>query len=284
MTFAHRVSEIEPRWSPLMWREWVRGPGLRVGLAGLAVACHGSVVWAQEDLPDLDVAPRGFLQIVFAGGPLGVAIMLVLFALSLTATYLVIEHLLTIRRQHLVPEPLQQELASNFEQGNFAAAEAACQAQPSLLSFVILQGLMELEGGWTAVEKSLEDALADQAARLLRKIEYLSVIGNLAPMVGLLGTVVGMVLAFQQVAVSQGTAGAGELAEGIYQALVTTVGGLMIAIPALGAYAVLRNRIDQLLAESTYVVQHVCRPLRRRLQAGPPRGIVELRPGLGKSS
>ena len=57
-----------------------------------------------------------------------------------------------------------------------------------------------------------------------------------------------------------------------------------LAIPSLGAYAVLRNRIDQLLAESTYVVQHVCRPLRRRLQAGPPRGVVELRPGLGKSS
>ncbi len=68
----------------------------------------------------------------------------------------------------------------------------------------------------------------------MRRIEYLSVIGNIAPMVGLLGTVTGMIFAFQQVATTRGAAGAGDLAEGIYQALVTTVGGLVVAIPALG--------------------------------------------------
>jgi biopolymer transport protein ExbB len=59
------------------------------------------------------------------------------------------------------------------------------------------------------------------------------------------------------------------LAEGIYQALVTTVGGLLVAIPSLGAFAILRSRIDQLVAEATYVVQHVCRPLKQRLAALP---------------
>jgi biopolymer transport protein ExbB len=114
------------------------------------------------------------------------------------------------------------------------------------------------------VEKALEDALAEQSARLFRKVEYLSVIGNIAPMVGLLGTVTGMIIAFQQVASTQGSAGAADLAEGIYQALVTTVVGLIIAIPSLGAFAIFRNRIDELVAEAAYMAQHVFAPLKRR--------------------
>ena len=227
-----------------------------------------SVVLAQP-VSEPRVAPRGLMQIIFAGGFLGMSIIFVLVALSMTATYLVVEHLLTVRRQDLVPDAMQQRLRQQFADGKLGDAVKACQADSSFLSFVVLQGLSEHEGGWPAVEKALEDALSEQAARLLRKIEYLSVIGNIAPMIGLLGTVTGMIFAFQQVASSQGSAGAADLAEGIYQALVTTVGGLLVAIPSLAAFAILRNRLDQLIAESTYVVQHVCRPLKRRV--GPKR-------------
>jgi biopolymer transport protein ExbB len=132
------------------------------------------------------------------------------------------------------------------------------------LTFVLINGLSELDFGWPAMEKAMEDSVAEQAARLYRKIEYLSVIGNLAPMCGLLGTVTGMIFAFQQVAISQGAAGAADLAEGIYSALVTTVGGLVVAIPSLAAFAIFRNRIDQLIAEIAFVAQHVFTPVRRR--------------------
>ena len=98
----------------------------------------------------------------------------------------------------------------------------------------------------------------------MRRIEYLSVIGNIAPMVGLLGTVTGMIFAFQQVASTRGAAGAGDLAEGIYQALVTTVCGLVVAIPALAIYAVCRNRVDSLIAEVAYQSQHVLAPIKCR--------------------
>ena len=98
----------------------------------------------------------------------------------------------------------------------------------------------------------------------MRRIEYLSVIGNIAPMVGLLGTVTGMIFAFQQVAATRGAAGAGDLAEGIYQALVTTVGGLVVAIPALAIYAVCRNRVDSLVAEVAHQSQHALAPIKRR--------------------
>ena len=71
-------------------------------------------------------------------------------------------------------------------------------------------------------------------------------------------------MAFQRVAVTQGSAGAADLAEGIYQALVTTVGGLIVAIPSLGAFAIFRNRVDQFVAEVAYLAQHVFVPLKRR--------------------
>jgi len=209
----------------------------------------------------------GFFGILFSGGPVGVMIMLVLFALSLTAAYLVFEHIMTQRRTEIMPDELGDRVREALTSGRVAEADQACRQHPSFLSFVILNGLAELDGGWAAVEKALEDATAEQSARLFRKIEYLSVIGNIAPMVGLLGTVTGMIIAFQQVANTQGSAGAGDLAEGIYQALVTTVGGLIIAIPCLGAFAIFRNRVDQLVAEAAYVALHVFAPLKRRRTA-----------------
>ena len=163
-----------------------------------------------------------------------------------------------------MPEGLSERVRQALIQGQLSEAQTACRENPSFLSFVLMHGISELEFGWSSVEKAVEEALAEQSARLFRKIEYLSVIGNLAPMVGLLGTVIGMIVAFQNVASTQGTASAPQLAEGIYQALVTTVGGLIVAIPSIGAFAVFRNRIDQLVAEAAFQAQHVFAPLRRK--------------------
>jgi len=252
---------------------------VQLSVANLSRSCAGvvclgfvgitSVVFAQDTLPTENIPtseealPQGFLEIILAGGWVGLTIILVLVGLSLTAAYLVFEHLMTIRRSVLLPPGLGDQVRTSLTAGQLGAAGDACRSQPSLLSFVLLNGMAEVEGGWSAIEKGAEDALAEQAARLFRKIEYLSVIGNIAPMVGLLGTVMGMILAFQKVADTQGAAGAGQLAEGIYQALVTTVGGLIVAIPSLGAFAVLRNWVDQLVAESAYVAQHALTPLKR---------------------
>lgn len=215
-------------------------------------------------------APKGFLAILFSGGWIGLVMVLILLGLSITAAYLVFEHIMMLRRSELIPDGLGDQVRQSLGAGQVEQAEQVCRRSPSLLAFVMLHGLAELESGWSAVEKALEDAIAEQSARLFRRIEYLSVIGNIAPMVGLLGTVIGMIIAFQQVAVTQASAGAAQLAEGIYQALVTTVGGLIIAIPSLGAFAILRNRVDQLVAEAAYTAQHAFAPL-KRLSAAPPR-------------
>lgn len=209
------------------------------------------------------------VDILLAGGLVGYVIMF----LSVAAVALAIEHAISIRANVLMPPGLSDRVADLLASNQLAAAEQQCKLQPSFLASVLHAGLVEADGGWAATEKAMEDGAADQAARLFRKIEYLSVIANLAPMLGLLGTVIGMVFAFREVAITQGAARAADLAEGIYLALVTTVEGLLVAIPCLAVYAFFRSRVDQLVAEVSQAAQHATAPLRRRRgakSAGPP--------------
>ncbi|MBN1908323.1 MAG: MotA/TolQ/ExbB proton channel family protein [Pirellulales bacterium] len=229
---------------------------------------------APDTKPQDEPQAQSLLSIL-AGGGVGVVILL----LSIAGVALAIEHIMTIRASVLMPPGLGDEIRRLVSAGDLLKASQRCREHPSLLAFVLAAGLAEIEGGWSAVEKAMEDALADQGARLFRKIEYLSVIGNIAPMLGLLGTVIGMIFAFREVADTQGAARAADLAQGIYLALVTTVEGLIVAIPALGAFAIFRNRVDQLVAEASYVALHALSPLKRRrgptLNTGPvppPRG------------
>lgn len=228
---------------------------------------------APDESPPTDQAesgaPRGFFAILRAGGPVGLLIIL----LSIAAVALVIEHIMTIRAPVLMPPGLDEEVRQLLAAGRLGPADQACQMQPSFLSFVLRAGFAEVDGGWPAVEKAMEDATAEQSSRLFRKIEYLSVIGNIAPMLGLLGTVVGMIFAFRELADSQGAPRAADLAEGIYLALVTTVEGLIVAIPSLAAFAIFRNRVDHFVAEVTYTVQHVTAPM-KRLRVKQPRAAA----------
>jgi biopolymer transport protein ExbB len=251
----------------------LKAHGRRASVAGsmtLLLAMANTVVAAPNNAqpragdPASPAEVQGFLDIVLSGGWVGVTIVLTLVVLSIIAVYLIVEQVLVLRRREIMPDGLADQVRQLLSQGRLPDADALCRKSPSSLSFVLLSGMAEIDFGWNAMEKAMEDAVSEQAAKLYRKIEYLSVIGNLAPMCGLLGTVTGMIFAFQQVAITQGMAGAGDLAEGIYSALVTTVAGLVVAIPSLGAFAIFRNRIDQLISETAYVAQHVFSPVRRR--------------------
>ncbi|MEZ6077308.1 MAG: MotA/TolQ/ExbB proton channel family protein [Pirellulaceae bacterium] len=217
-----------------------------------------------EDRVAEAVAVGGFWSIVFSGGWVGVLIVLTLLVLSLVAAYLIIEQMFVLRRGEVMPTGLADEVRQLLAQGKLPEADGACRKRPSPLAFVLISGLTELDFGWQAVEKAMEDAVSEQAAKLYRKIEYLSVIGNLAPMCGLLGTVTGMIMAFQQVAVTQGTAGAAQLAEGIYSSARHHRRRLGRGHSSLGAFAVACNRVDQLIAETAYLAQHAFLPVRRR--------------------
>ncbi|MEM1027342.1 MAG: MotA/TolQ/ExbB proton channel family protein, partial [Planctomycetota bacterium] len=103
-----------------------------------------------------------------------------------------------------------------------------------------------------------------EATRILRPIETLNVMGNIAPMMGLFGTVYGMIVAFQALVDAGGGADPVELAAGISTALVTTFWGLVVAIPALASYAVVRNKIDAITAEGLVQAEQLIKPFRPR--------------------
>lgn len=210
-----------------------------------------------NDAPALDVTPPDPLarldvwELLEAGGTIGWLIV----ALSIAFVALLLEHLLSVRTATLAPRGLAAEVHRHIGQGQFAPALSACEKRPSFLAAVLAAGLAEVELGYSAVEKAMEDAAQQQAARLYRKLEFFTMIGTIAPMLGLLGTVWGMIIAFMEFEVKANPAPS-ELAPGIYKALVTTLQGLCVAIPALAAYAILRNRTDELVAETSLAAEH----------------------------
>lgn len=200
-------------------------------------------------------------DMIRAGGTIGYLIIL----LSLVMVALIADHVMNIRPSVLMPPGLAEEVHRCLTEQNIDAAKKLCDDHPSFLGRVLRAGLDETGVGYSAIEKAMEDAAVEQAARLFRRIEYLSVIGTLAPMLGLMGTVWGMIqafLEFEQKANPQ----VSELAPGIYRALITTLLGLSVAVPSLGAFAIFRNRIDELAAESALLAEHVFADYRRQLQ------------------
>jgi len=197
-------------------------------------------------------------SIILAGGVVGWVIIL----LSVAAGALVVEHLLTIRHSTMIPQELADRLSLLVKSGDRVKAVELCQANPGFLSNVVLPALMQPWSHWKYVEKAAEDALTEQTGKLYRKTDWLSLIGNIAPMLGLLGTVIGMIVAFRQLSISGGMAIGAYLAEGIYLALVTTVEGLVVAIPTLAAHSMLTNRITTLAGEVAFTVEQILRPIK----------------------
>lgn len=234
---------------------------LTTGLWTVALVtwCLAGVVHAEDGAAKPMVMPD-FREMFEAAGVIG----WVLLGLSIAMVALIFEHFFSIRRGALMPRGLAEQVHGLLSQKEFAQAEQACDQAPSFLGHILVSGLKEVGIGYHAIEKSMEDASAEQSARLFRKIEYLSIIGTLAPMLGLLGTVWGMILAFLEFE-SKANPQVSELAPGISKALVTTAMGLLVAVPALGSFSIYRNRIDELVAEASLLAEHVFADYKRSL-------------------
>jgi biopolymer transport protein ExbB len=200
-----------------------------------------------------------------ASGAIGLMITL----LSVVGVGFVVEHLITIRRRRLIPSDALQVLEPRLAQGRWEEAIAYCTAPENacLVTDVVLAGLERVrtsEFGFAEYKSAMEEAGEEYTSRLYRKIEVLNVIGVIAPMLGLLGTVQGMILAFNTIAVKGGMARPDELAGAISLALVTTFEGLVVAIPAMIASSYFRNKIDSLVAEAGKRLERLTMPLGRR--------------------
>ncbi len=203
-----------------------------------------------------------FGQFVASGGPI---VWFVLFPMSVLMVSLALEHSLNIRRKKLLPETTSEQIIKTIEQFGIAKLESQLTGKDDLVSVAVVQAVSKSGGDWFRMRSVLTESLQDQAAGLLRKIEWLSLIGNVSPMVGLFGTVFGMIKLFDTIVVAGGQPQPAQLAGGISVALVTTFWGLSIAIPALAIYGVFRNRIETLVSDAVIEAENIMPKIRRVL-------------------
>jgi biopolymer transport protein ExbB len=172
-----------------------------------------------------------------------------LLAMSFIMVALVMMNILQVRRDNLLPaafvESFEQRLAAKDYQGAYETAKS----DDSVVARILAAGLSKLNRGYPEAIEGMQEVGEDENMALEHRLSYLALIGSIAPMVGLAGTVYGMIGAFESIAQSEVQVKPKELAADIYTALFTTLEGLAIAIPAMVFYSLLRNRVARLVLE-----------------------------------
>jgi biopolymer transport protein ExbB len=181
------------------------------------------------------------IQTIIKGGPLIVLIWIGILGTSMTMVTFIIQLFITMRDEQLAPKALVESLQSTIHAGNYQEAWEICRANKAYIAQVLKGALERLGRGKEAVETALVEHGIREAQTLKTKNSYLSVIGVIAPMIGLLGTVIGMMGAFAVLGAS-GVAEPRTLALRIGEVLTATASGLFIAIPAFIFYYYFRNR------------------------------------------
>ena len=213
--------------------------------------------------------PPTILKMLFGGNILGLAIVVLILLLSVVSLFVISDNVWRISQKKLMPDKVLSELEARIVHGDITRAEEMCRqkANYSMSTEIVLAGLQRFQAsefGYAEYRSAVEEAGEDVTGRLYRRIEILNVIGAIAPMLGLTGTVIGMIEAFTTIASLEGMARPQELAGGIGQALITTLLGLLVAIPTMVAYSYFRNRIDSIVAEAGKRIEQVMMPLGRK--------------------
>jgi biopolymer transport protein ExbB len=184
------------------------------------------------------------MDLILSGGPVLVAIV----AVSLYALYVFLARFLKLARERTDSDRLMARVNAAVRERDLDAALAACEAHGGPVARVLAAALARLPYGRSAVDAAFQEASLEEEQRLARGLRPLATIAQIAPLMGLLGTVTGMIIAFAEIS-QQGTGDPGALADGIGQALVTTAAGLIVAIPTLIGQNVLASRVDGILLE-----------------------------------
>lgn len=211
-----------------------------------AAPCAACLVLTLADdacaAPAAAASSRSLWDLVVAGGPVGWTILL----LSLVAAALVVNGFLLLRPQLLVPPGLATSIVELARKGRFEEILNLCRAQETLLGRVVASGLAEHKFGVEAVREGMEQQGGREITRLRHRTNWIGLIAAIAPMLGLLGTVTGMIGSFRLLGESPGAARPEELALGISQALVTTCMGLILAVPLTFLHVHFRDRITRI--------------------------------------
>jgi biopolymer transport protein ExbB len=205
-----------------------------------AVALTNGALFAQEAAAGHG-GGKSWLELFEATGIVGY----LLVAVSIAGTALVIEHSGSIRRDKIAPPDLVDELEALIEAEQYQEAINLCDDEQGYLSNLIGSALRMRHAGYEEMIGVLEQAAAEETFKLQAKISYLSLLGNVAPLLGLLGTVTGMIQSFQVIETLKAPTPK-DLAVGVYESLVNTTLGLFIAIIFLVAYFVFKNKVTKM--------------------------------------
>lgn len=209
--------------------------------ASVFLICH-SVAHAADAKAGAGKEKETMFSLVKKGGP----VMWPLGIGSIIALALGIERYISLSRNRILPEGFLKDLAAAWDADPTGKkAEEFCDESKGAAGHVFKAGIKWRHEGYQAVSKAIEDAGAREADKITRSLRPLSIIASVSPLLGLLGTVYGMIEAFQKTAESGGAAKPADLANGIYEALVSTAAGLTIAIPVLLLFQWLSTRADR---------------------------------------
>lgn len=209
------------------------------------------------------------LQMIFGGSWIGVGIVLMLLILSMVSLFFTVDHFLVIRQPHLFPDDQLDQIEHLVASKKIDEAIDFChqREQDSMAGRIVGAGLLRYRNsqfGFAEYRASIQEAGEDETSKLFRRTEVLATIAAIAPMLGLAGTVIGMIEAFMTIANQDGAAQAQDLAGGIGQALVTTLMGLAIAIPTMVACNYFRHRIDAIVSQAGNRIEHIMSPLGKK--------------------
>ncbi len=180
---------------------------------------------------------------------LGPGYSLIFLALSFTLVALLVMNLLTARRDNVCPSDLVESFESHLNEQNYQEAYDVAKNDESFLGKVLSAGLAKLSFSYPQAIEAMQEVGEEESMKLDHRLSYIALIGTISPMIGLFGTVHGMIKSFNVIATSSTTPKPADLAKGISTALFTTLIGLAIAIPAIALYGILKNRITQLVLE-----------------------------------
>lgn len=226
-----------------------------MGGALVTTAVQPSVAVAQDestvDEPAADeaAAPRRQSYLGWMYNALGIKYTVAFLLISFTFVALLVMNWLAARRENILPAHLIEGFEAHLNEKRYQEAYELAKNDESFLGQVLSAGLQRLSQGYGQAIEAMQEVGEEETMKLEHRLSYIAMIGTIAPMVGLLGTVDGMIASFSVIANTTSSPKPSELAAGISTALFTTLVGLVIAIPAILAFGIMKNRIARLTLE-----------------------------------
>ena len=196
--------------------------------------------------------------------------------ISIAIVALICSNILTTRRKLFVPQEFSSSFESHVKEKRFKEAYELAKTEPSFLGKLVAIGLQRLAVGYPEAIEAMEELGEEESMKYEHRLSYLALAGNIATLVGLLGTVWGMTASFMEIGKSDLAPKPSVLAQGVSQALVTTVLGLLQAIPAIIAFTFLKNRLAQLTLEVGAVSEQLMQPFKSVSARRAPDGGVPI--------